>query len=317
MSEASGGKSWWTTLPGILTQVVALITALTGLITALYQSGFFGQQGEPPSRSTAAQTVSQAGVQPHIAAIPEPASSAASGPPAQAAAPIAPPSGAFAIKIGDTISEGVPAIGAGKIESPGTEDVYQFSAAPNQRVYFRMLQFGKGMDYLKWRLTDEDAQEIFNTCLGCSEPGMQTLSRGGVYLLTVGNTKEPATGTYKLRLTHVPPADRFGIAPSSRIGKNMPGPGAGTIEVPGASDQYLFNAAAGQRVYFRMREHGPNMDYLKWRLTDQDEQEIFNSCLGCSEPGMQTLSRGGAYLLTVGNPNDPATGVYRLELTTP
>jgi hypothetical protein len=70
-------------------------------------------------------------------------------------------------------------------------------------------------------------------------------------------------------------------------------------------------------VYFRMREHGPNMDYLKWRLTDQDEQEIFNSCLGCSEPGMQTLSRGGAYLLTVGNPNDPATGVYRLELTTP
>ena len=317
MTEASEHKSWWVTLPGILTQLVALITALTGLVAALYQTGFFGHQGAPTNEKVAEQAIAH-----EAAPAPPPAISDAgvrleSAPPAQPATPIAPPKGAFAIKIGDTVSESVPGPGAGMIESPGTEDVYQFSAAPNQRVYFRMLEHGTGMSQIQWRLTDQDGEEVFNTCLGCSEAGVQTLTRGGSYLLTVGNPKDPATGTYKLRLTNVPPADRFNIGPSSRIGNGVPGPGAGMIETPGASDEYVFSAAVGQRVYFRMREHGANMSQIQWRLTDQDEQEVFKTCLGCSEPGMQTLARGGTYVMTVGNPKNPATGAYRLELTTP
>jgi hypothetical protein len=312
MTEEFEHKSWWVTLPGILTQLVALITALTGLVAALYQSGFLGHPDKVPAQNTVADET------PHpISPASRDAGPIAATSPPPAAAPTAPPKGAFAIKIGDTISEGIPAPGAGKIESPGTEDVYQFSAVPNQRVYFRMLEHGAGMDYIKWRLTDQDGQEVFNTCLSCTEAGVQTLTRGGPYLLTVGNAKDAATGSYKLRLTNVPPADQFNIRPSSRIGDGIPGPGAGMIETPGASDAYVFSAAAGQRVYFRMREHGANMEYIKWRLADQDEQEVFNTCLGCSEPGMQTLVRGGTYVMTVDNPRDPATGAYRLELTTP
>jgi hypothetical protein len=32
---------------------------------------------------------------------------------------------------------------------------------------------------------------------------------------------------------------------------------------------------------------------------------------------MQTLVRGGTYVMTIGDPTDPATGAYRLELSTP
>ena len=317
MAEAPEHKNWWGTLPGILTQLAALVTALTGLIAALYQTGWIGHRGEAPASSAATSIAADETSRPAAPRMPGTASVSTPAMPSAAGAPVAPPKGAFAISIGDTVSDGVPAPGAGRIESPGSEDRYQFSATPSQRVYFRMLEHGADMSYIKWRLTDQDEQEIFNTCLGCSEAGVQTLSRGGTYILTVGNLKDPATGSYKLRLTNVPAADRFNIRPNSRISDGMPGPGAGRIETPGASDEYVVNAVAGQHVYFHMREHGPNMNSINWRLTDQDEQEIFNTCLGCSEPGMQTLNRGGIYILTVGNPRDPGTGTYRLDLTSP
>ena len=84
----------------------------------------------------------------------------------------------------------------GGIEGPGAEDVYSFNATPGQKVFFHLLERDKGMDYIKWRLVDDNGTEIFNTCLGCSEPGAQTLSRGGIYTLLVGNTTNPATGNY-------------------------------------------------------------------------------------------------------------------------
>lgn len=316
MTETAGTtKSWWMTLPGLLTQLVALVTALTGLIAALYQAGFLGRQDKVSEQGAATPAVAEETIRQPPQSIDTGSITTPSPPLVATSKPL--PKGAFAIKIGETISDGFPGPGAGKIESSGTEDIYQFSAAPNQRVYFRMLEHGANMSHIKWRLTDQDEQEVFNTCLGCGEPGIQTLTKGGPYILTVGNTADPATGTYKLRLTYAPPADRFVIRPSSRIGMGLPGRGAGMIETPGASDQYVLNAAAGQRVYFRMREHGASLSLIKWRLTDEDEQEVFNTCLGCGEPGMQTLTRGGTYVLTVGNPQDPGTGTYRLELTTP
>ena len=50
------------------------------------------------------------------------------------------------------------------------------------------------MSSIKWRLMDENAMEVFNTCLGCSEPGAQTLIKGGAYTLTLGNRTDPGDG---------------------------------------------------------------------------------------------------------------------------
>jgi hypothetical protein len=45
--EPSKSQTWWQTLPGILTAVAATITALTGLIVALHQSGLFSWMQKP------------------------------------------------------------------------------------------------------------------------------------------------------------------------------------------------------------------------------------------------------------------------------
>jgi hypothetical protein len=41
MSEQSSSKSWWQSIPGVITGITAAITAVTGLIVALKQSGWF------------------------------------------------------------------------------------------------------------------------------------------------------------------------------------------------------------------------------------------------------------------------------------
>jgi TIR domain-containing protein len=220
----------------------------------------------------------------------------------------------FSIKIGDTIKESVPGAGAGVIESPGAEDVYAFTASPRQRVYFRAWEYSTGLAYIKWKLTDENGMEVFDTCLGCSEPGAQALIKGGSYTLTVGNQKDPSTGTYRLQLYNVPSPDRFSIKIGDKIKAGIPGTGAGVIEAPGAEDVYTFNAAPAQKVYFRLLEHGKGTEYINWRLVDDNGMELFNTCFGCTEPGAQTLTKGGSYTLTVGNPRNPATGNYVFEL---
>jgi hypothetical protein len=49
MDEEPRSKSWWSTLPGVLTAIAGIITAVTGLIVTLHQAGVF-QRGEkqPP-----------------------------------------------------------------------------------------------------------------------------------------------------------------------------------------------------------------------------------------------------------------------------
>jgi hypothetical protein len=51
MSE--GDKSWWTTMPGLLTALAAIITAVGGLVAALGQTGVFGGKSAAPAASTA------------------------------------------------------------------------------------------------------------------------------------------------------------------------------------------------------------------------------------------------------------------------
>ena len=50
MDEEPKSKSWWQTLPGILTAVTGIITAVTGLVVALNQTRFFsGESKQAPS----------------------------------------------------------------------------------------------------------------------------------------------------------------------------------------------------------------------------------------------------------------------------
>jgi hypothetical protein len=51
MSDEEKSKSWWYTLPGVLTSLAAVVTALAGLVVALKQVGLFAPES-PPAATT-------------------------------------------------------------------------------------------------------------------------------------------------------------------------------------------------------------------------------------------------------------------------
>jgi len=101
-----------------------------------------------------------------------------------------PPPDQFTISIGEQVSDGVPDIGAGNIETPSRQDVYTFTAAPGQEVYFD-IQLGG----FEWTFADDHGSVIFGPTF---EDQLQTLS-GGDYTLTV-MFLGAATGTYQFQL---------------------------------------------------------------------------------------------------------------------
>jgi len=287
-------RAWWKR-PGRIAGIAAMIAFLL-IGKAVVQWISSGASTKPDS------------------AIPADPSKPDGGPPSDASTPYPPPEKATPIKIGDRIADGVPVDGAGTIESPHSYDFYRFEAKKGQRVYFHLIRHSKDMEQIRWRLVDPSGMEIFETCLGCGEPGVQLLRTGGTYVLAVGANNTPATGTYDLQLFDVPSPNQFPIKIGDKISDPMPGPGAGVIESPGAEDIYTFSAAPRQRVYFRMLEHSTGMEQIRWKLHDENGMDVFESCLGCGEPGAQTLIKGGMYTLVIGNERVPATGTYRVQL---
>ncbi|MCL4858382.1 MAG: hypothetical protein KJZ93_03200, partial [Caldilineaceae bacterium] len=151
----------------------------------------------------------------------------------------------YAIQIGDTITDGVPGPGAGNIEAPGGVDIYTFSAAAGQQVFFDVFGVDPALALVRWKLMAPGGQVLFDrifNCCGGVDPGVYTLPETGVYTIRVGESNDPGTGAYGFTLWNVPPPDTFGIAVGDTISDGVPGPGAGNIESPGVKDIYTFSA---------------------------------------------------------------------------
>lgn len=54
MANREPAKSWWQTLPGIITGVTALITAVAGLVVAINQTGWFARSTASAARDSGA-----------------------------------------------------------------------------------------------------------------------------------------------------------------------------------------------------------------------------------------------------------------------
>jgi len=225
---------------------------------------------------------------------------------------VAPPD-QFEIAIGAKVSQDALGPGAGNIENPGVKDLYTFTATPGQTVYFQLTRPPSGGDLIKWRLMDETDSVIFDTCLQCGDPGVKVLEHGGTYSVMVGNDSGAATGTYDFKIWDVPPPDQFTVVVGDEVSKET-GQGAGYIETPGVKDIYSFTATPGQTVYFQITQPPSGSDLIKWRLMDETETVLFDTCLQCGDPGTQTLERGGTYTIIVGNDTGPATGTYQFKV---
>ncbi len=103
----------------------------------------------------------------------------------------------FTIDIGDVISDGMPAPGAGNIESPGSEDIYSFDGVAGQSILGDVLAGGSLS--LDWRLEAPDGTVVFDRSF-FSDTGPHVLPQTGTYVLNVGDPDSDHFGTYSFQL---------------------------------------------------------------------------------------------------------------------
>jgi serine/threonine protein kinase len=225
-----------------------------------------------------------------------------------------PPPDEFEISLDEQISKDELGEGAGYIESPGARDVYTFSAESGQDVYFQVNEPPQTSDSIYWRVKDEAGNVIFDTCLQCGDPGLQTLESGGVYTITVDSANSHGVGAYEIKVWSVPPPNEFEIEIGDSVSRDDPGEGAGFIEAPGAHDFYTFTATAGQTVLFQVLKTPNTGTSIYWRLEDEAENELFNTCLDCGDIEPITFDHDGTYTIIVGSENSPGLGTYEFEI---
>jgi hypothetical protein len=217
-----------------------------------------------------------------------------------------PPPQTFETAIEDTVSDGVPGVGAGNIETPGVQDVYTFTAEAGQVVYLDGLGTS---NTLRARLTDSSGTEVAPEWWLDRDNGVVTLEQGGAYTLTAFGALE-ATGTYSFKLWDVPPPQTFEIAIGDTVSEGAPSAGAGNIESPGVQDIFTFTAQVGQKVYL---DGLGTSNTLRARLTDSTGTQTAPEWWLDRDNGVVTLEAGGTYTITVFGAQE-AIGTYSFKI---
>lgn len=104
-------------------------------------------------------------------------------------------------------------------------------------------------------------------------------------------------------------ADSFVIAYGDTVSDGVPGPGAGNLEVGGATDSYSFDATAGDVAIFAVLAGATTM--FRWRLEAPDGTEVFDVIYTDRQA---TLDQTGTYTLTVFGFTPTSFGVYSFTL---
>lgn len=217
---------------------------------------------------------------------------------------LAPAAQEFSICFGDTVSDGVPAPGAGNIEVPGAVDVYRFEAIAGQTAILDALS--GPTSGLRVILTSPDGTELMNTIYADRQAALPAT---GTYTLTVEGLFLTGVGAYSFALSATPPVQEFAFGFGDTVSDGVPDPGAGNIEVPGAADVYRFEAVAGQTAL--LEALSAPTGGLRVILTAPDGSELLNTIYADREVG---LSATGIYTLTIEGLGVDSVGTYSFRL---
>lgn len=224
----------------------------------------------------------------------------------------------FPITIGATVSNSVPAIGAGNIEVAGAADLYTFQANAGQSAFFEEVSVATAFrGWLVWELRSPSSNLMFTSYFDSGNVGRINFTETGTYRIRciAGADDTNYFGAYSFRIRAIPLDDQFAIQIGNTITNGVPGLGAGNIEVAGAEDRYTFSAVAGQDVFIDGIQAAASLGgWLRWELKTPGGQNVFSSFFG--SVGRKTLPESGTYTLRCwAAVNDPTRiGTYSFRI---
>lgn len=215
----------------------------------------------------------------------------------------------FGVTVGTNWVNGVETPGAGRIETPGASDVYEFQAVAGDWLYFDEFD-GDGSCQLRfrWELQAPDGTQLWQDPLGFGcwwwwwggDFGRYQFPQSGTYRLRVVGY-ESATGDYGFRLLESPAQGDFAIAVGDTVAEGLIGgasvPGAGKLEYPGGEDVYVLTVTDPVRIYFE--DNGAENCCLTWALFAPGGEVWVSDRLDGGDPGRVDLTTPGEYRIRV------------------
>ncbi|MGC3960679.1 MAG: Ig-like domain-containing protein [Verrucomicrobiota bacterium] len=211
----------------------------------------------------------------------------------------------FPMQLNNVISDGVPGVGAGRMDVNTENDYYTFTATNGQNIFVEEISAASAFaGWLRWELKSPSNVTVFSSYLdNNNDIGRRTLTETGTYTVRVwvGAANAAYIGTYSFRLRSIPADPTFAIQLGDLVTNNVPAAGAGNIEVPGAWDYYTFNATNGQLAFFEILNTASTFQgFLFCELKSPSSNTVFSGYVS-----------GGNH---IGRKMLPETGTYRMRL---
>ncbi len=165
----------------------------------------------------------------------------------------APPADSFSVTLPVEISPDAPFAGAGRLETPGSQDDYAFVLNADQAAAGLVLNSDcHSMPFFSLTRVDT-GQRVPGVPVTCSTTSYQALS-AGQYVLSA-QSKGEATG-YSASLFERPAAQVMGYQVGDTVSDGVPESGAGNLETTASKDSYEFSVpAGGQTVVFDSEQY--------------------------------------------------------------
>ena len=221
------------------------------------------------------------------------------------------PADAFSIAVGDTVSNGVPAAGAGNLESSGVVDTYGFSGNSGQVV--RITSPGPGCCVMYLQVFAPDGSVLGFEWIGNDSSQQFVLPQSGRYMIQTSSYLG-GTGAYAFSLTADPQTyDAFNIAVGDSVSEGVPGAGAGSVEALGSVDSYGFSGTSGQVVRITSTST-PACCNLYWQVFAPDGSPLGFPWYGNTSGQPLVLPQTGTYTIQVAGYSGAQIGTYDFSL---
>ncbi len=223
---------------------------------------------------------------------------------------VQPPSQVFDIAPPASISNGVPAVGAGNLETTASEDDYRFTTMYTNDVQVNFSNCASSLGYnVDWKLTNSETGAVLYSTTGCGTRTVAGLP-AGTYLVVV--TRNGAVGTYNLGVTLVPAPDVFDVTLPVSVSNGVPAPGAGNLETTASQDDYIFSTTSAGAIQVDFSNCSSSLGYnVNWALVDTFTGGSVYSTTGCGSK-LVTNVPAGRYSLNVSRSG--ASGTYRVGI---
>ncbi|GIG28396.1 beta strand repeat-containing protein [Cellulomonas marina] len=220
----------------------------------------------------------------------------------------------FAYTLGSTVSNGVPAAGAGNVEGVGGSDTYTFSGTAGDRLLYDVLAESTN-GYLSRTLIAPDGRTV-EQGWAYGDRGGIVLPATGTYRLVIAGTDNTHWGTYSFRLMKTPAPQTFAIRVGQTVSNGVPAAGAGNLETVGSVDVYTFSATSGQDLRFDHLADATS-GYGIATVTDPSGRVVLTKWLGY-DTDLPTLTSSGTYTVTIRTGDNDAvhSGTYSFALVT-